>query len=782
MEGYDQLGNALRTESYQVIISILYSGTLLRLRMTEIDCRKRALQYTLQTLLSDQYSQMRPNSSSTRRKRASQMQRYLESRRSQNKRETCKAKSCPAKTPLARATGSGVEDHNEPIFDTTSKLVDTTMLAEGDQYYLNEFDKLIESQDRESPLYLNPGGTASPSLDFAVDRAASSSIPREFAPDGPDFHADVLGPNMELDSWRYYETLQTPGRTLSETRGEKQLFESEGDSNLSKAGTPLEGVPLQLLASENQSTQIDQQALLSNSPDPSHRLAKPVNHTSDCGVSSHNNVSDLSVLANHLLNCSSGEKQFVEDTLTLFSVSTLSSTKSSHGSGGSVRLAKRLGDPIPFRPARSSKEVLPGDFIISNVNTFWDHIACNQFLASRCDSVDFCESCCQAQVESGTRETWCIPFAVIQAKRNRLVGRIWCDQGNPWWVDRFGNTSLHIAAALGAMYQELQAIFDKGASIHVCNSGGQTFMHLLNPLVMDNNSLVSLTTHLRRNNFNFDHRDVQGHTFIDSLELRGLDMSKYPDLWPTSIIHSLRRDIYDQRMITKLTPPLSDTWCEAWYYGGFISFCDLLQASKVVLGRFKHLEDFYGRNCLHVAADKAEKPSQVSEQSFMDSRLSLVRDLLSIGVELDHHDNRGETPLMSHIRTQSSQDKIILELLHLGADINSRNKKGETALHISIKLGDITSTKALLARGAAVNVHVRTWKGQGLLAVAVEAQRLARDAVGLYAKITTCMALAIDAGAIMAPTIFDEWDLREPAREVLRKARYIVAPKDTDDS
>ncbi len=741
MEGYYQLGHALRTESYQVNISILYSGKILRLRMTEIDRRKRALQYTLQTLLSDQYSQMRPNNSSTRRKRASQMQRYLELRRSQNK----KAKSCPAKTPLARATGSRVEDHNEPNFDTTSKLVDTTVLAEGDQYYLNEFDKLIDAQDQESPLYLNPGGTASPSLDFAVDRAASSSIPPEFAPDGPDFHADVLGPNMELDSWRYYETLQTPGRTLSETRGEKQLFESEGDSNLpniepapsnvhhslgnlSKAGTPLEALPLQLLASENQSTQIDQQALPSNSPDPSHRLAKPVNHTSDCGVSSLSNVSDLSVLANRLSNCSSGEKQFVKDALTLFSVSYFSSIKSSHGSRGSVRLAKRSGDRIPFTPAGSSNGHLPGDFVISP------------------------------------------------------VGRIWCDQGNPWWVDRFGNTSLHIAAALGATYQELQAIFDKGASIHVCNSGGQTFMHLLNPLVMDNNSLVSLTNHLRRNSFNFDHRDVQGHTFIDSLELRGLDMSKYADFWPTSIIHSLRREIYDQRMIPKLTPPWSDTWCEAWYYAGFISFCDLLQASKVVLGRFKHLEDFYGRNCLHVAADKAEKPSQVSEQSFMDSRLSLVRDLLSIGVELDHHDNRGETPLMSHIRTQSSQDKIILELLHSGADINSRNKKGETALHISIKLGDIISTKALLARGAAVNVHVRTWKGQGLLAVAVEAQRLARDAVGLYAKITTCMALAIDAGAIMAPTIFDEWDLREPAREVLRKARYIVAPKDTDDS
>ncbi|KAI4226294.1 MAG: hypothetical protein L6R36_003285 [Xanthoria steineri] len=767
--------------------------------MTEIDRRKRALQYTLQTLLSDQYSQMRPNNSSTRRKRASQMQRYLELRRSRNKRETCKAKSCPAKTPLARATGSRVEDHNEPIFGTTSKLVDTTVLVEGDQYYLNEFDKLIDAQDQESPLYFNPVGTASPSLDFAVDRAASSSIPREFAPDGPDFHANVLGPNMELDSWKYCETVQTPGRTLSETRGEKQLFESEGDlnlpniepapsnvhhslGNLSKAGTPLEAVPFRLLASENQSTQIDQQALLSNSPDPPHRLAEPVNHTSDCGVSSHSSVSDLSILVNRLSKCSLGEKQFIKDTLTLFSVSTLSSMDSSHGSGGSVRLAKRLGDPIPFRPARSSNEVLPGDFIISNVNTFWDHIACNQFLASRCDSVDFCESCCLAQVESGTRETWCIPFAVIQAKRNPLVGRIWCDQGNPWWVDRFGNTSLHIAAALGATYQELQAIVDKGASIHVWNSGGQTFMHLLNPLRMDNNSLISLTNHLKRNNFNFNHRDVEGHTFIDSLDLRGLYMLQYAEFWPTSTMYSLRRELYEQGRIARVAPPWLNNWSEVWSYSVYPNLCELLEVPKVVLGRSKHFDDFHGRNYLHIAAGKAETPPKISEQSFMDSRLSLVRDLLSIGVELDHHDNRGETPLMSHIRTQSSQDKTILELLHSGADINSRNKHGETALHISIKLGYIIGTKALLAQGSTVNVHVRNWKGEGVLAVAVRAQGYARDDLGLYAKITTCMVLAIDAGAIMAPTIFDEWDLREPAREALRKAQYIVAPKDSYDS
>ena len=729
------------------------------------------------------------------------MLEHLDLRRSQNNiPEKFKAKLHPARFPLPQATGNRLDDRHEPIFGTTQELVGIPKLVEEDhQYYLDEFDKLFDAEDQDAPLFLNSDGRAFLSSDFTMDQGASSSVPPGLAPDEPASCAYMLDPHMELGPSEDHGTVQTLDTTLLGTLGEIDLFESPGDSHLSNAvptssndhhglghrvwhGTLLDDVPLQLLASDIQFTQTGPQALVSNSLEPSHRLPEPVNHTPDFRVSDHDSVSDLSVMINGLSNCSWNQKQCIKDTLRGCSGSALSSVDSSHGPDRSLLLAESSRDRPLLKPARPFNGHLPGDFITSNVNTFWDHIACDKSLGSRCDSVDFCESCCQAQVESGTRETWCIPFAVIRAKRNRLVGRIWCDQGNSWWVDRFGNTSLHIAAALGTTYQELQAIFDKGASIHVCNSGGQTFMHLLNPLVMDNNSLVSLINHLRRNNFNFDHRDVQGHTFIDSLELRGLDMSKYADFWPTSIIHSLRRGIYDQRMIPKLTPPWSDTWCEAWYYAGFISFRDLLQASKVVLGRFKHLEDFYGRNCLHVAADKAEKPSQVSEQSFMDSRLSLVRDLLSIGVELDHHDNRGETPLMSHIRTQSSQDKIILELLHSGADINSRNKKGETALHISIKLGDIISTKALLARGAAVNVHVRTWKGQGLLAVAVEAQRLARDAVGLYAKITTCMALAIDAGAIMAPTIFDEWDLREPAREVLRKARYIVAPKDTDDS
>ncbi|KAL8836311.1 MAG: hypothetical protein Q9176_006372 [Flavoplaca citrina] len=337
-----------------------------------------------------------------------------------------------------------------------------------------------------------------------------------------------------------------------------------------------------------------------------------------------------------------------------------------------------------------------------------------------------------------------------------------CSLGNPWWVDRFGNTSLHIAAALGATCEELQDIIMKGE---------------VSTQLMTSDNLPSLTDFLRRSKFKFDHRDVMGYTFIDFLKSCGVGIA---NCYPASVVYSFRKELYEAGKTAEVVPPWSDEWREAWSYSRSTSLYELYKVPKHILSRFKYFADYHGQNYLHIAVGNTKIPSDVSEQTFPGSRLSLVRDLLSIGVELDHHDNLGETPLMTHIRTVPEQDDIILELLHSGADVNARNEKGETALHISVRLGDIVGTKALLAQRATVNVHVRNWKGQGLLAVAAKAAQSAKDDVGLCAKITTCMALAIDSGAIMAPTRFDEWDLREPTREILRKDGFLVAPKEED--
>ncbi|KAL9616709.1 MAG: hypothetical protein Q9204_008551 [Flavoplaca sp. TL-2023a] len=299
----------------------------------------------------------------------------------------------------------------------------------------------------------------------------------------------------------------------------------------------------------------------------------------------------------------------------------------------------------------------------------------------------------------------------------------------------------------------------------------------VNTQLMTSDNLVSLTDCLRRSKFKFDHRDVMGYTFIDLLKSRGVGIA---NCLPASVVYGLRKELYEAGKTAEAVPPWSDEWREAWSYSGSTSLCELYKVPKHILSRFKHFSDYHGQNYLHIAVGNTKIPSDVSEQTFACSRLSLVRDILSIGVELDHHDTWGETPLMTHIRTVPEQDDIILELLHSGADINARNEKGESALHISVRLGDTVGTKALLAQRATVNVHVRNWEGQGLLAVAAKAAHSAKDDVGLYAKITTCMALAIDSGAIMAPTLFDEWDLREPAREILRKDGFLVAPKEED--
>ncbi|KAL8669104.1 MAG: hypothetical protein Q9168_006285 [Polycauliona sp. 1 TL-2023] len=692
------------------------------------DIKKRALQYTLQNLLSAQYNQMRPKNTSARRRRASQMQRHLDLRHPRNKAcSPFEATSQLAKYPLPQNTRNFVDMSPELNFDTTTATepLKTMQYPRGNQDYLNEFDRLIEvdqhPQDRDFQLLLNEGLTTSAPLCSVFDQSADELHHPTYQTAQPSSHANSHGLNIDLELSRNVEPDQTNHAILPEACNDNQLAELERDLGwlngvqveISQRQENLQGEDFiasdpkspSILESEYCLTESDERMII---PDGSQeprvsvkhvdRLSEFMNHTQVLHVSRHSSFSNLSVLVDRCSKCSSGEKRFIKNVIRRFSVSTMSSkTSSSRVRNTSTPSAKSFEDCVSFKAAATSSgnpALLPGDFITSNINTFWEHIECAVFQTSRCDGVIFCSSCCQGQVMPGTKETWCIPFAVIQAKRDGVVGSIWHKQGNPWWVDRFGNTSLHIAAAVGASHGDLREIMNMGVDVHILNSARQTFMHVLDPRLMVSRDLLALIDRLRLNNFKFDHRDVRGHTFLESSELRGVDMSLVPKCWQTLTVH-----------------------------------------------------------------EEVGVPN--------------------VGVKVDDHDKLdGETPLMTHVRTVPSQDGIILALIDYGANINARNKKGETALHISIKLGDIVGTKALLAQHATINIHVRDWQGLGLLATAFGRKRHVRDNVGLYARITTCMALAMDAGAIMAPSLFDEWDLREPARDILRKAGYIVAPKE----
>ena len=703
------------------------------------------------------------------------MQSYLDSRQLEKVKSTkSKATSPSANSPILENTGSHDYTHGEPNISTGTERSEPTISPKEDQIYFNEFDRLIDvtgyAQDSESQLLFNEGTATSVPSSSAFDHGADQLLQSNNEPQLPELEAGFVWPVESLPfSERGKEQDVSQEIEINAADADSQIFFDS--TYCAKYRYTREPMPNK---SPNGGLTV---AYAPGLPD-----STPRDHT--LRLSGLSACSSLSVLVDRLSKCSLGEKVFIKDTLRRFSASTVSSGSNSSVYRALTQVAADSDNSKSFTPAtlaRRRPALLPGDFVTSNVNTFWSHIACRTFKSFRCNSMIFCESCCyQDHDGQGIRETWCIPFAVIRYKRSLKPedwldrgNRLWCDRGNPWWVDRFGNTSLHIAAALGATCEELQDIMRKGAGkiIHITNTASQTFMHLLKPRLMSSGNLLCLTDYLRERNFKFDHRDVRGHTFIDCLESRGENIAK---CWPTSIVYSLRKELYDDGKTAKVVPPWSDKWSDAWSYSGSTSLCELLKVPKHILSRFKHFEDFHGRNCLHVTVSNTEIPADVTEQILADSRLSLVRDLLSIGIGLDQHDNWGETPLMTHIRTVPEQDDIILELLHSGADINARNEKGETALHLSVRLGDTVGIKALLAQRATVNVHVRNWEGQGLLAVAAKAAHSAKDDVGLYAKITTCMALAIDSGAIMTPTLFDEWDLREPAREILRKDGFIL--------
>jgi ankyrin repeat protein len=104
-------------------------------------------------------------------------------------------------------------------------------------------------------------------------------------------------------------------------------------------------------------------------------------------------------------------------------------------------------------------------------------------------------------------------------------------------------------------------------------------------------------------------------------------------------------------------------------------------------------------------------------------------------------------------------DKILTKLLrhltHNGANLHWRNRQGETALHIAVRLGRKSATRVLLEDGA--NVHARVVEGKGVLAVGEAHYLKARNNQQLYASIMACMALAIQFGAVAAPTLVQEW-------------------------
>ena len=523
--------------------------------------------------------------------------------------------------------------------------------------------------------------------------------------------------------------------------------------------------------------------------------------------------SDINLLVDQLSICSLGEKSFIKHSLEQYSVAT-TATKSialrSEPSIASCQIgeiresrtpavteylaqAVEATDHIPSAAKLGSnrmdsawishRSTTPAVEEISPSSIFWSHMVFEIVQDLPKFRFAYCEALClnEALNSSRTEEVW-TPLPIALQNARQFILDVWSEATTSEWGDRFGNTPLHFTAICRPDHAYLIYLMDDiYVDVNAVNNAGQTFMHVLDPRWMSPEDMIELREQLVREGFIFHHRDVAGQTFLDTLKHREIKQADFARCWLRPIIPKnepfhgnsveiTSEQLLDGRLVRKIFEEIGGHE-EQWEMLGWASnsyqhlHCssnvnELLEPSyNPMLLKTKDCWDRLGRGLLHIAADDIAgpaTPTKARQQRSNLMRMDLVKHLLSIGVDVNHHDDEGVTPLMAHVRCVTYQHAIVDELLQHGAEPNARDSSGNTALHIAIMLGNMDATKTLLGRGA--NVHARNRHCEGLLTVAKRAQRGAKDDVGLYAKITACMALIIDAGAIASPDLFQEWE------------------------
>lgn len=376
--------------------------------------------------------------------------------------------------------------------------------------------------------------------------------------------------------------------------------------------------------------------------------------------------------------------------------------------------------------------------------------------------------------------------------------------------DAFGNTLLHLLAARGnidGLGFYLQQEFVSRIINHQ-NSAGQTFLHVLNLRQVYPDALcrilewLIMTEYLDGSKFDFSLRDHYGRTFFHVL--LAADEPRH-SLGP--ILQRFRPLLSSSRDAFNLTPAPFDPTQQSQPAASpsfkpepqlypdnenpaIAQEIRLMQTIQHCWQYPRH-EDSDGRNGLHCLAavilsktsvelrskspsrpspprrkKKTENPEELLDSSSerLKSRLEMAEVLLNSGVDPNHYDSYGNTPLMAFVAQLPEDDdyqtgpQILQLLLHQGANIHARNRAGETALHIAVRCGRKLSVKALLEHHA--NVHVRDAAGRSLLTLAdVKMETSSEVDPTEYAHYEACRAYLSGGkgNAVQEPSILQEW-------------------------
>ncbi|KAK7743380.1 hypothetical protein SLS62_010617 [Diatrype stigma] len=399
-------------------------------------------------------------------------------------------------------------------------------------------------------------------------------------------------------------------------------------------------------------------------------------------------------------------------------------------------------------------------------------------------------------------------------------GRCSINSDSPWELqaldpsatDDFGNTVFHFLAARGSQRalvdQIMQAEEQFPAAIGSRNTAGQTLLHMLNQSWFEDGSpLGELLSRLNHIQFDILAVDVYGRNFFHLLRERRLHPERIRDLaHPFSIKTLNRRDAFDRKpmdsrsarrmwraaAIHRLYPgrtPRLHISTEDPASARIHSHTELLRvvtnAMNVDTRPNPDAEDSDGRNAFQCLAEVVlgnlpiqkhaistkRKLGVDMEPKLQDGnlsyRLELLGQLISAGVDVNHYDKLGQTPLMAfvkHIPDGVKEDndlrEIITKLVQAGANMEARSRQGETALYMAARLGKKVALKKLVELGA--NICVRNPQGLHILDAAHQALQTAANDTYLYARLYACCAML--SGQLgerwKTVTVLDEWRVR----------------------
>ncbi|KAM4055139.1 ankyrin repeats (many copies) domain-containing protein [Hirsutella rhossiliensis] len=381
------------------------------------------------------------------------------------------------------------------------------------------------------------------------------------------------------------------------------------------------------------------------------------------------------------------------------------------------------------------------------------------------------------------------------------TGRRLLDAGGPTNLEVFnsdsaGNTALHFLAARGSLTLLLRVVESGRYApiLNARNTGGQTFLHVLNQDDIQGHLVFQLLRAIVAQGFDICARDIYGRSCFHILHIAELPLDR------SEIRRLIARDAFGVRHtiqhwlvdIETQSVDRSGTSSEA-----MLSFDPAIMAEAQLLEHIRlavddpFLEFKNGGNGLHSVAMATLSPGSLvrkygldlPEEEWPDRRRrigqhagsggtdlrfrhSLAQSLLDAGLDPNHYDLNGNTPLMLFAANLPEDEdyetgpKILDKLVQRGAKVDARNRSGETALHIAVRFGRKLAVRELVKHGA--NVYAKEAEGRSVLDVAdikmVSSGGNPRD----YAQYEACRAwLSSDKVlAVQNPTIIDEWGRR----------------------